>query len=64
MFDVKPCPFCSSGNVSLLINSVPPFGDRYTMKCMMCHAEITRQSLQKAIAAWQTRAGEREEVLV
>ena len=64
MFDVKPCPFCLSSNISLLINSVPEFGDRYTMKCMMCHAEISRQSMQKAIAAWQTRANEKEEVLV
>ena len=64
MFDIKPCPFCLSSNVSLLIQSVPQFGDRYTMKCMMCHAEISRQSMQKAIAAWQTRASEKVEVLV
>jgi Lar family restriction alleviation protein len=51
--ELKPCPFCGSGNVAL------DRFDRFTVYCIRCGCKTRRHiTKDRALAAWNRRAGE------
>lgn len=57
--ELKPCPFCGSEGV--ICNR---FEDVYYVECLGCSAKVeSYNGLEDAVAGWNTRAIDRDELL-
>ena len=57
--ELKPCPFC--GGKAFFVKFIPRYDDAY-VRCERCEIEGERfaNDNEKAIAAWNTRADQKE----
>ena len=61
MAKMKPCPHC--GDKMVIVYAYDPFDGyqgnltRYRVFCFNCRASIEREDREKAIEAWNRRAG-------
>ncbi|MEG1825442.1 MAG: Lar family restriction alleviation protein [Cloacibacillus sp.] len=64
----KPCPFCGSDDIRIMIEGSLNYGARYVCKawCWNCHAGFKfvepseKQAQQRAFEAWNRRTGDEE----
>ena len=62
LIDLKPCPFCG-GQANVIEHRFHGLDSSYGLQCKKCKAETYQfyESEEKAIKAWNRRAGEEEQ---
>ena len=61
LVDLKPCPFCG-GEADVIEHLFHGLDSSYGLQCKKCEAETYQfyRSEEKAIKAWNSRAGEED----
>lgn len=63
---LKPCPFCGSGDLDVVVIPDPEYGTDFVIECQGCHAGVLKSvhigdpfpTLQGLVELWNTRPGE------
>lgn len=54
MEHLKPCPFCGGEEIQLE-EMEGPFGDFLRVFCVDCEAEVTHETYEEVVEAWNRR---------
>lgn len=60
--NLRPCPFCGCKSVNLYTLYTNSYNGKTRVKCAKCNAEMTYTTRIAAIAAWNRRIYEKNEI--